>query len=302
MYKRSTKDFVVFLFFVLLFCGLTGGKVSAASAEMMVEEEGSLHCMKNGEMMKDVYVAASVQGNTYKVVKPCSKDSKIYYFDKNGDGAVYKDTGFIKIWYNGKTAAYYSQNGTLLTNQIVGSKKTGYYYVDSTGIKITDKTVQYAVKFVRVHTKASDSQQTKLKKCYDYLWKHYKYQRVYGSPDSRALNPKAKDMSKIAKEMFKKKCGNCHGYAACYAYIARVIGCDSKVAVGSISGNHSAWTPHGWALVKQKSNGKKAQWYICDPDMELNQVSVYMKTTHSCAVKTKWNCKLTIKDGKVIWK
>lgn len=296
------ENFITWIAIVLFLCLFTGGTAHAAESRQIMEVDNVLNCIKNGVAVKDSYVAVVSADNEYKIVKPCTKNSKIYYFDKNGAGEVYKGTGFIKIAYNGKTKTYYSKKGKLLVNQIVGSKKTGYYYVDTTGVKITDKTVQYAVKFVKAHTKSSDSQKTKLKKCYNYLWKHYKYQRVYGSATSRALNPKAKDMSKISKAMFKSKKGNCHRYAACFAYIARVLGYDSKVAVGRVTSLHGGWTPHGWTLVKYNNSGKKYKWYICDPDMEINNVSAYMKATHPCKVKTKWKCILTIKDGKVSWK
>lgn len=296
------RGFVIWVVISVFLSLFIGGSVYAAKPGKIVKTDKGLNYVVNGELKKNIYVAVRHAARDYKIVKPCSGDDKIYYFDKNGAGSVYKGTGFIKIQYNGKKKTYYSKKGKLLKNQIVGSKKSGYYYVDSTGVKITDKTVQYAVKFVRAHTKSSDSQKTKLKKCYDYLWKNYKYQRIYASPDSRALNPKAKDMSKIAKEMFKGKCGNCHRYAACYAYIARVLGCDSKVVVGSVTSHSSGWTPHGWTLVKSSGSGGTDKWYICDPDMELNKVNVYMKEEHPCKVKTKWECTLTIKDGKTSWK
>ncbi|MDE6435507.1 MAG: transglutaminase-like domain-containing protein [Lachnospiraceae bacterium] len=299
---RQEKYFITWMAAVLFFCFVISGTVHAAETRQITKTDNVVICRKDGVAVKDVYVAAVSADNEYKIVKPCTKNSKIYYFNKNGVGTVYKGTGFIKIAYNGKTKTYYSKKGNLLTNQIVGSKKTGYYYVDKTGVKVTDKTVQYAVKFVRAHTKSSDSKETKLKKCYNYLWKNYKYQRVYGSKTSRALNPKAKDMSKISKEMFKSKKGNCHRYASCFAYIARVLGYDSKVAVGSVTSLHGGNTPHGWTLVKYNASGKKYKWYICDPDMEINNVSTYMKETHPCNVTTKWNCTLTIKDGKVTWK
>lgn len=293
-----------FMAMVFLFCMFTGGKVNAAEERQIVETDGILNCVYNNLPEKDCYVALLSTKEGFQIVKPCTKKSVIYYFDENGAGSVYEGTGFIDITYNVSKKTYYAKKGTLLTNQIVGSKKEGYYYVDVTGVKITDKTVTYAVKFVRTHTKSTDSKQTKLKKCYNYLWKHYKYKRVYASKSSRALNPKAKDMSKIALEMFKSKQGNCHRYAACYAYIARVIGYDSKVAVGSISGNArtGGMTPHGWTLVKYNKTKKKYKWYICDPDMELNNVSVYMKSSHLCKTSTKWKCTLTIKNGKVTWK
>lgn len=296
------KLFFNFMEMVFLFCLFFGIEVNAAENRKIVVTDGVLNCANNDILEKDCYVALLSTETGFKIVKPCTKKSVIYYFDEDGVGTVYKGTKFISISYNGSKKTYYAKGGNLLTNQIVGSKKEGYYYVDTTGVKITDKAIKYAVKFVRAHTKSSDSKQTKLKKCYNYLWKHYKYKRVYGSSNSRALNPKAQDMRKIALEMFKSKKGNCHRYAVCFAYIARVIGYDSKVAVGSISGNTGGMTPHGWALIKYNKIGKKYKWYLCDPDMELNGVSVYMKSDHLCKTSKKWTCTLTIKNGKVTWK
>ena len=295
MTAMRMRSIIMWLVVSVLLSLFIGGNVYAAESGQIVKTDNGLNCMINGEMAKDIYVAVRHTDSSNQIVKPCSGNDKIYYFDKNGIGKVYKGTGFIKIQYSGEKKVYYCKNGELRTNQIVGSKKEGYYYVDATGVRITDRAVQYAVKFVRAHTKSSDSQKTKLKKCYNYLWKQYKYQRVYGGIDSRALNPKAADMSKLAKEMFKSKKGNCHRYAVCYAYIARVLGYDSKVAVGSVTSlHHAGWTPHGWTLVKCSDSKGKYRWYICDPDMEINHVNAYMKEVHPCKVKTKWNCMLTI--------
>lgn len=285
-----------------LFILLPGQQVDAAETRVIVNENGVVNCVNGDVVEKDCYVAVLQTGDGYQIVKPCTQDSKIYYFNKDGKGSVYKGTHFIAITYDGSQKTYYSKKGTLVTNQITGNKKEGYYYVDTTGVKITDTAVKYAVKFVRANTKTTDSKKTKLKKCYNYLWRHYKYSRIYASSTSRALNPEAADMKKIANEMFKSKRGNCHRYAACFAYIARVIGYDSKVAVGSISGRRGGMTPHGWAMVCYNKTGNEYQWYLCDPDMELNGVHVYMEAEHKCKTKTKWICTLTIKNGKVSWK
>lgn len=299
----KNKRFLTMLVMCFLFTLFIGTQVQAAETRQIVETEGILQCVSNGEIVKDCYVALVQRDSSYIIVKPCTKNSKIYYFNQEGIGSEYIGTKFISITYDGSKKTYYSKKGKFVTNQIVGSKKEGYYYVDTTGVKITDKTVKYAVQFVRKHTKTSDSKQTKLKKCYNYLWKNYKYSRVYAAPNSRALNPKAQDMSKIAKEMFSSKKGNCHRYAACFAYIARVLGYDSKVAVGSVSSNRgSGMTPHGWTLVSYNKTGKKYHWYLCDPDMELHNVRVYMVSNHPCRTKQNWTCTLTIKNGKVKWK
>lgn len=74
-------------------------------------------------MLQNVFVSVKKSGNTYKVVKPCTDKSTVYYFDQDGVGAPYKTSKFVKISYNGKTKTYYSKKGTLQKNKIVGSKK-----------------------------------------------------------------------------------------------------------------------------------------------------------------------------------
>jgi hypothetical protein len=242
--------------------------------------------------LQDKYVAVKKSGGAYTVVKPCTSKSKIYYFDEDGVGQELEASQFVKISYNGESRVYYSQEGTLQKNMIVGSKEEGYYYVDSTGVRVTDKTTKLAVKFVRAHTKESDSQSAKLKKCYYYLSGHYKYKRYYTN-----LYPKAKNMQSMAYDMLSTKRGNCHRYAASFAYIARVLGYDTRVVVGKISSNSGGMTPHGWTEVK-----KDGKWYVCDPDMELNHVDSYMKSVTPCRTSVTRRCKITVKNGKVSWK
>ncbi|MDE5863428.1 MAG: hypothetical protein K2H34_03675, partial [Lachnospiraceae bacterium] len=123
---RSIIIWVVASVFLRLFIGES---VYAAGTGQIVKTDNGINYVVNGELKKDIYVAVRHADRDYKIVKPCSGDDKIYYFDKNGTGSVYKGTGFIKIQYNGKKKIYYSQKGRLLKNQIVGSKKSGYYYV-----------------------------------------------------------------------------------------------------------------------------------------------------------------------------
>ena len=58
-----------------------------------------------------------------------------------------------------------------------------------------------------------------------------------------------------------------------------------------------AKSPHGWTEVK-----KDGKWYVCDPDMELNKVSSYMKETTPCKTSVTRRCKMTALNGKVSWK
>ncbi len=296
--KAGRRFLLTAVFFI---CLLISGKAQAADNGRLVDNNGVLNYLLNDVAQTDCYLSVQSVNGVNEIVKPLAKGSVIYYFDQTGAGSIYTGTHFIPIQYNGSSKIYYAQKGNLLKNQIAGNKAEGYYYVDTTGVRITDKTVKYAVQFVRKHTKTSDSNKTKLKKCYDYLWKHYKYSRIYASPSSRALNPKAADMSKIAKQMFKSKKGNCHRYAACFAYIARVLGYDSKVVVGTAPGSGGR-TPHGWTKVSYNKTGNKYKWYLCDPDVELHRLHVYMVSHHPWGVREKWTCTLQIKDGKVKWK
>lgn len=213
---------------------------------------------------------------------------KTYYYKDD-----VKQTGWQKV--SGKYY-YMDKNGILQTNKIVGRKKEGYYYVDKDGVRITDAQIKYAVKFVNANTKSGWSKSQKLKACYKALSDtgKYKYQRFYGE------NPKAKDMADYAKYMFKNKRGNCFRYAACYAYIARVLGYDSRVVVGEITRLGGGRTPHGWTEVKV--GGK---WYIFDTNMQIHTSSPYFyyrKTVHPCRVWVTRRCILKSAKGRVTWK
>lgn len=198
--------------------------------------------------------------------------------------------GWKKI---GKYTYYFNSKGKKEVNKIVGSTKTGYYYVDKQGKRVTTKEVRQAVSFVRKYTKPSWSKSKKLKVCYDKLWKKYPYKRSYDGCS-------AKKMPKFARDMFTKKKGNCYRYASAFAYIARVIGYDSRVAVGKIGHRGGGTTPHGWTEIK---SGRK--WKKCDANMQRSypKINCYMQTKYrfsrqSCSKRYT----LKVSNGKVSWK
>lgn len=290
------KQMRTFMSFIIMAFGIIMGShtvyAKTVTYQVTVNEDATLCVMQDQKAMTNCYATLKKTGTGYAVAKPMEKGAVLFHFDSNGTGTPSKDEGYISISYNGKKQTYWIENGKFLKNQIVGNKKKGYRYVDTTGIVIKDKTVQYAVDFVVKHSKASDSKSKRLSSCYRYLWKNYKYQRFYGG-----LYPKAKNLKSYATYMFKTKKGNCHRYATCFAYIARVLGYDSKVCVGKVSGNHGGMTPHGWTLVKSGKN-----WLVCDPDMELNGVHDYMVKSTSCKTSVTRKCTLVVKDGVARWK
>lgn len=289
--KKTAKRLLLNSILILFLCTFWGSKANAG-VYRLTETDGVLTgTAYNVEVMKDIYVNVKKTDDRYKVVKAANKEGSIYYFDQNGIGTPYTGTGFISVFHKGISHIYYCRDGSVVKNQIVGNQKQGYYYVDSTGIRVTDKTTMLAVKFVRSHTKDSDSKSTKLKKCYNYLSYHYKYKRTYEN-----LYPKAKDMKSFAYDMFSTKQGNCHRYAASFAYIAKVLGYECRVVVGQITSTHGGMTPHGWNEVKQNE-----KWYVCDPDLQ-SQVSSYMRTSTPYHTTVTRRCTISAKDGKVSWK
>ena len=224
-------------------------------------------------------------------VRPGAKGSDLYYFDRRGIGELSSFTGFVKVTYRGKKREYCLIDGEIVKNRIGGSKKQGYSYAGPDGLRVKDKTMNLAVEFVREHTKPTDSGSEKLSKCYYYLARHYPYTRYYVN-----LYPKADSMKSLAHDMLSKKTGNCHRYAASFVYIAKALGYDARVVVGAITGR-GGMTPHGWSEVKDGED-----WYVCDPDMEMNGVSSYMKKTTPCYTTVTRRCTIHVKNGKVSWK
>lgn len=289
MNKRTL--FFVFVFFLFISCSF---KTEAAQVYTITEQDGALMCICDGQVQTNTAFSVLNINGMYSVVKPGTKNSIVYVFDANGIGTIYGKNSFIKITYQGKTYPYYIESGKILKNCITGNKEEGYYYVDKNGVRSTAKEIKQAVSFVRKHTKSSWSKSKKLSTCYKYLWKHYSYQRFYDKPS-------AKKMPSYAQYMFSEKKGNCFRYAATFAYIARVIGYDSRVNCGSISSTRGGMTPHGWTEVKV--DGK---WYLCDANMQRNfpKVNSYLRTekTYPYRHKSSKIYKMTLKYGKVIWK
>ena len=150
------------------------------------------------------------------------------------------------------------QNNKPVTNKIVGSKAKGYYYVDKTGRKVNTREIRQAVDFVMRNSKAGDSRAKRLKACYRALQTY-----PYFGMTNRA--PKAKNLSSYARYMFSHHRGDCYYYASTMAYIARVLGYDSRVAVGGVTarGPAAPLSLHGWCEVKY---GKS--WRMLDCSMQ----------------------------------
>ena len=246
-----------------------------------------------------------------QVSKFIQEGKKTYYSGKKGtlqsgwlnhNGSTYyfhpKTHRMATGWQTVKGYEYYfseskKEKGILQKNCIVGTKN-GSFYVDGEGIQVTSAEIAQAVSFVKANTEEGWSSGQKLQRCFEVLWRNYAYQRFYENPTAQA-------MSGYANYMFQNHRGNCFRYAASFACIARVLGYESRVAVGSISSRSGGMTPHGWTEVNVGGI-----WYMCDANMQRNhpETSSYMRTEanyayrHTCSARYA----LSIQKGQVSWR
>lgn len=187
------------------------------------------------------------------------------------------------------------QNNKPVTNKIVGSKAKGYYYVDKTGRKVNTREIRQAVDFVMRNSKAGDSRAKRLKACYRALQAY-----PYFGMTNRA--PKAKNLSSYARYMFSRHRGDCYYYASTMAYIARVLGYDSRVAVGGVTarGPAAPLSLHGWCEVKY---GKS--WRMLDCSMQRahhdRNLCLVTRKKYSFRLRCDKVYTMTVKNAKVKW-
>lgn len=187
------------------------------------------------------------------------------------------------------------QNNKPVTNKIVGSKAKGYYYVDKTGRKVNTREIRQAVDFVMRNSKAGDSRAKRLKACYRALQTY-----PYFGMTNRA--PKAKNLSSYARYMFSRHRGDCYYYASTMAYIARVLGYDSRVAVGGVTarGPAAPLSLHGWCEVKY---GKSWRMLDCSMQRAHHDRNLCLVTRKKYPFRLRCDkvYTMTVKNAKVKW-
>lgn len=187
------------------------------------------------------------------------------------------------------------QNNKPVTNKIVGSKAKGYYYVDKTGRKVNTREIRQAVDFVMRNSKAGDSRAKRLKACYRALQAY-----PYFGMTNRA--PKAKNLFSYARYMFSRHRGDCYYYASTMAYIARVFGYDSRVAVGGVTarGPAAPLSLHGWCEVKY---GKSWRMLDCSMQRAHHDRNLCLVTRKKYPFRLRCDkvYTMTVKNAKVKW-
>lgn len=162
---------------------------------------------------------------------------KVYYFDSKG----VQHTGWQKIggnYYffriaNGK-AGYMKEsekiNGITL-------KKNGMARLTKTSEAKLNVLIK-ANKIVEKVTKPNMSKSEKLKKCYQYASKNFRYR---GSP---AFNRRSCWEITYALDMFDKGYGSCYSYGAALAFLANAVGYKDCYVISSGG--------HGWTEINGK--------------------------------------------------
>lgn len=232
-------------------------------------------------------------------------------------GKVYDDSGELYTgWYTLNKHRYYAENGkriagwkriskkyyyfnsdyTLAKNKIVGSASKGYYYVDRSGIRVTDKEIRQAVDFVVKNSGSNVSQRERLRQCFKALCK-------YSYMHRETVLPKASQLPGYAEYMFNQHQGNCYYYGTTLAYISRVLGYDSRLAAGGVTarGPGYALSSHGWCEVHVDSG-----WKLMDCSMQNAHSNVNLffiaREKYPYRLRCDKTYELTVKDGKVSWK
>jgi hypothetical protein len=185
-------------------------------------------------------------------------DSKYYYFDWKGA----QRTGWQKI---GNDYYFFSiangKNGSMVKGtKINGIKiwKSGKAEktkdnLDKLDILLKANRVAWSI------TNADMTKVQKLKACFEYVKKTYKYTTW------RKFSAVKNWERAYARDMFDKGRGNCFSYAAAFAYLASAVGYTNVNVVSS--------TGHGWAEIDGK---------VYDPDWALvSKVDSYFGMSYS---------------------
>ncbi len=199
----------------------------------------------------------------------------------------------------GSKTYYFNSKGILAKNEIVGSSKTGYFYVDETGCKVTSREIQMAVDFVRMRTNDSMTREQKLYACFIYLSRNYPYLRDYVVPTD------ASRFTYYCIDMLENNHGNCYRCAATFATVATVLGYKARVTCGQVTNlQGDGFTIHGWTELWRPEDN---EWVVYDVSMQRNWPArdyyhVLMRNYYPTHRIIGPRARLTVKNGRVNWR
>ncbi len=139
---------------------------------------------------------------------------------------------------------------------------------DGTVISPYSNIMNMAGSIVDSSSTAAMTQPQQLKAAFDLLSASITYERSSEVPTGDWV------LDYASKTLGSKR-GNCYGYAASFAYIAKGLGYDAKVCTGTVTSALGGRTAHAWNEVKI---GNK--WYVFDSEMQSAKGSGYYKVDY----------------------
>ncbi len=140
---------------------------------------------------------------------------------------------------------------------------------DGTVISPTSNLMNLAAEVVNLSSTADMTQPQQLEAAFNYVAGTITYVRSMEVPTGDWTG-------EYASKTLGSKTGNCYGYAAAFAYIARGLGYDARVCVGTVTSALGGRTAHSWTEVKMGDD-----WYIFDAEMQAAKSGGYYKQTYS---------------------
>jgi hypothetical protein len=139
---------------------------------------------------------------------------------------------------------------------------------DGTIISPNSDVMELAARIVNASSTGSMKQSQQLQAAFEYVANNIYYVRSNETPTDDWVKT-------YATQTLGNRTGNCYGYAAAFAYIAKGLGYESRVCTGTVTSSLGGRTPHAWTEVKI---GNK--WYIFDTEMQNAKRSGYYKQTY----------------------
>ena len=235
-----------------------------------------------------------INSKGYVTMKLSTRSRKLLKYDYSKNSWVTVRVSTYKI---GSTTYYFNSKGLIARNEIAGDSRSGYFYVDSTGCKVTSLEIQMAVNFVVRNTTDNMSREQKLRACYNKL-STFPYQRDYTKPSYEGR------FRELAIEALSNGTANCYRYASAFACVATVLGYDARVTCGLIPPWYNGeLTMHGWAELWDPS---LKEWRVYDPCKQRNAVneSFYnrdIRTFYPGSLVIERRVRLTVKNGYDSW-
>ncbi len=274
---------------------VTGGKVDFSANTVAKNSNGWWYILGGKVQFGFTGLADYSNSNGWWYIKNGKVDFTHNGVDKNKNGWWYVTGGKVQFGFTG-LANYKNSNGWwyIKDGKVdfgaggVYKNNNGWWYVNG-GKVLFDDCLTYAAQFVGAHSNTGQSASEKMQSCFTYMRNNYNYTRYYGTPT-------AKDLPSCAVDYFKNGTGNCYRYAAAVTSVAKVLGYETRTALGQIESSQGdgVMSAHGWCEVKV--NGT---WYICDVGY-----NVYMKTMaqypRTLAVDNRYT--LNVTGGKAVWK